>query len=104
MITKRNIKNNLNKKITKYLYNKFTKKRKYKHNKKGRGSQNTHIILSDYELAKIKTDNIIKQAGDVIKELQKNLKKHRTSVEKRKYRRKSRRLLQRDNLPPNYKE
>jgi hypothetical protein len=65
MITKRNIKNNLNKKITKYLYNKFTKNANIIIIRKARGSQNIYNKPSDYNLAKINTDNIIKKQDTI---------------------------------------
>ena len=95
MVTKKNKKNNIRKKI-KYFYNKFTKKRK--HNKKGRGSQENDV-LNNYEEAKIKTDIILKKAIDDRKKLQKQLEKYKKITVQKKNRRQSKRLLQRQKLP-----
>ena len=94
MFTKRN------KKI-KYFYNKFTKKRKYKHNKKGKGSQENDF-RNNYEEAKIRTDNILKKAIDDRKKLQKNLETYKKITVRKKKRRQSKRLLVKD--PVNYNE
>jgi ribosomal protein L5 len=89
--------------VTKYnKKNKFTKKQKQKHNKKGRGSQNNDVI-NNYEKAKIRTDTILKQAIDDRKKLQKQLEKYKKITVQKKSRRQSKRLLQRPKLP-NYKE